>query len=95
MVFEPLEVGCRVLTKDFSDFVFIRVRAPEVTDVSGLTLSHIVQSVIQSLLFCHKPFVHFKRTDFFRMSTGIRFISMTNLVDLSQISSKVFLGSLS
>jgi len=59
MVSESFEVCGRILTEDISDFMFIFIRSPEVTYVCGLSLSHVIQAMIQSFFFGDKPFVHF------------------------------------
>ncbi len=59
VVLKSLEVSSGILGQNVSNFVFFVIRAPEVTDIGRLALSHIVEGMIQSFFFSHKPFVNF------------------------------------
>jgi hypothetical protein len=60
MVFESFEVGCRVLAEHISDSVFLIVRTPEVSNVGGLPLPHVVKSMVKSLLLGYEPLIDFE-----------------------------------
>jgi hypothetical protein len=51
VIFKSVEVSSRVVREHTSYFSFLDTRAPEVTDICGLTLLHVVQCMIEGLLF--------------------------------------------
>jgi len=87
VILESFEVSSRILTKDISNFVFFSVRAPEVSNVCSLSLSHIVKSMVKSFFLCYKPLIHFERTNFLMSMELLLVFTLANLVNLIQISS--------
>jgi hypothetical protein len=91
VIFESLEVSGRVLTQHISDLVFFVVRTPEVANVSGLALPHVVKSMVKSFLLGYKPLVHLKGTNLFLGCNYTSILSLADLVDLGKISLEIAL----
>lgn len=75
-----LKVSSWELGKCFFDGVFFIIWNPKISNISRLSLSHVIKCMIKCLFLSYKPLVNFKRADFLILIRLI--ITVVNLVDL-------------
>lgn len=85
MIFEPFNMSCRISGKPLSYLILSCTRAPEVTNVCCITLSHEIDTRVYGLLLSHEPFVYFKRARIIVSCATNIFLSSLNLINLVEI----------
>ena len=86
MIFESFNLCGRESTKFIFQFIFSYTWAPEITDISGVSLSHEIDARINGLFFSDEPFIDFQSAWIILVIvTDIVRVGVLNLINLYQV----------